>query len=688
MAYQLLTGKHPYGKMSAPKALDMGLKPEPVAKLSKRQNQGLARALGFHREDRPPSVVEFLEEIRPQQRRTGLAIAASILLAILIGLLAYRPAVDYLRGQENDAIIAILQPGEAQDLSAGVAQIIALPDPAQRREILKDARTIDAIVGVFDASSEARIAQGRALISGLGEEWQRAILDDPRVRRAIIAMHETKLREAYDPDAGYFDYRSALSEARALESIYPSSAAVLTIKTRLEEGRSTRLEALGRRFDQMLAQDRLISDPEREDVGDVLEIVEKLDPESPLLADDRLRKRYVELTQAALSTEDFEQAIRLADAAPRFIAGDEVLAQLRSQAESELARRERAREAQEVVERLASRRGGPMTIVGFREIRPDILALARIDAAHPLIDEVTATLPQVLASAVDEGIATAQWRRAETNLQAFAPFVGLAQVIALRERLSSAERAAGVGRPSSEKRTAAIDARIERIGALLDKRLVSPILVFEAPFKELVVLSEPGAEAVQALAARTAEVMQVEARARIEAGDLDAALSFIDRGRRFDPQSPALAEVEHELEIARNAAREKEEARAQEAAARVRQTQLAEHAQAGRVEQAQALLEELRRLLPEDAAYLRQDGPMQIASAYLRLAEERYAAEDYPGAVALARRGNRRDPRGRSPVRSPRAIRGRARAARGAGRAPDVDESRSAPRHGAIARPP
>ena len=56
LAYQLFTGRHPYGKKSAPKAEELGLRPARVAKLSKRQNRGLARGLALHREPRTPTV--------------------------------------------------------------------------------------------------------------------------------------------------------------------------------------------------------------------------------------------------------------------------------------------------------------------------------------------------------------------------------------------------------------------------------------------------------------------------------------------------------------------------------------------------------------------------------------------------------------------------------------------------------
>ena len=67
VAYELLTGKHPFNKLSAPKVLEKGLRPAPIAKLSKRQNRALLSALAINRKDRTPTVEKFWEGLRPKK---------------------------------------------------------------------------------------------------------------------------------------------------------------------------------------------------------------------------------------------------------------------------------------------------------------------------------------------------------------------------------------------------------------------------------------------------------------------------------------------------------------------------------------------------------------------------------------------------------------------------------------------
>lgn len=63
VAYELLAGKHPYGKLQADKALEVKLQPKPIPGLNRRQWRGLQRALALRREQRTRSIEAFLSEL-------------------------------------------------------------------------------------------------------------------------------------------------------------------------------------------------------------------------------------------------------------------------------------------------------------------------------------------------------------------------------------------------------------------------------------------------------------------------------------------------------------------------------------------------------------------------------------------------------------------------------------------------
>lgn len=85
VTYELLTGKHPYGKLSAEKALELNVQPQPVPGLGRRRWRELQRALALKRENRTPSVDEFLKGLQPRSPLFYGAWAAGVVALIATG---------------------------------------------------------------------------------------------------------------------------------------------------------------------------------------------------------------------------------------------------------------------------------------------------------------------------------------------------------------------------------------------------------------------------------------------------------------------------------------------------------------------------------------------------------------------------------------------------------------------------
>ena len=88
IAYELLSGKHPYQRKSAQEALQEGLKPARIEKLNHRQWRALDAALKLRRIERSATVSEFLNQLTGSRKPTILKIAA-LGLVIISALLAY-----------------------------------------------------------------------------------------------------------------------------------------------------------------------------------------------------------------------------------------------------------------------------------------------------------------------------------------------------------------------------------------------------------------------------------------------------------------------------------------------------------------------------------------------------------------------------------------------------------------------
>ena len=96
ITHELLTGRHPFNRMSATQARGSGMKPIRPKNLSHRQWRALRSALSFERETRMPSALRFLDDLSDQRRvAVNIAVSVAVVLALALVTLAtirYRSA--------------------------------------------------------------------------------------------------------------------------------------------------------------------------------------------------------------------------------------------------------------------------------------------------------------------------------------------------------------------------------------------------------------------------------------------------------------------------------------------------------------------------------------------------------------------------------------------------------------------
>ena len=416
MTYLLYTGKHPYGKKSGPKAMELGLVPELIAKLDKRQNRGLVRGLAFLREDRTPSVEQFLDDMAHKKSKapmiTGVVLAASVLLGV--GL--YSPVVDYLDTQEREEVITVLlQPG-LENIRTGLDQARTLGEE-QFARVLEDERTRDVVVGLITQGGERGIRDGLALIQGEGlqplraaikddtrtveviagfigrgdEEsirtgleliepfdtnWQRVVKDQPKAKTAIIDLYVDRMYQNILPEERKFDYAHAGRELAALEALYPDSADVFRIRNELKAHKEAELGKLNILYTQLLDAGKLIVDESEDDVGDIIALVEGIDPTHPMLKDPNLPVRYREQVNAAVSANDYQRADLILQAGAVHAPDDVELANLSHDVAAELRRQADEKLASEIQQRLQAQRQSFTNLDDFAGARTDLIKLA------------------------------------------------------------------------------------------------------------------------------------------------------------------------------------------------------------------------------------------------------------------------------------------------------------------------
>lgn len=126
IVYELLTGRHPFGRRQANEARDGGLAPERKT-LTRKQWKALKSALEFDRERRTPSIGQFFKDINPECTKVSpIGIAVSVIAVALlagIGVISYQyDAIPFLSTGGDVAGNQVAMDNQ----SKGGKQIIAL----------------------------------------------------------------------------------------------------------------------------------------------------------------------------------------------------------------------------------------------------------------------------------------------------------------------------------------------------------------------------------------------------------------------------------------------------------------------------------------------------------------------------------------------------------------------------------
>ena len=116
ITYELLSGKHPFGRLSAEKAMEVNLQAKPIAQLNRRQWKGLQKALAFRQEQRCGSITEFLAAIGPRSSVYYGLWSTGLLVVCLIGLNIYWTLNEKELYPEQSKVAIELNPEQNQKI--------------------------------------------------------------------------------------------------------------------------------------------------------------------------------------------------------------------------------------------------------------------------------------------------------------------------------------------------------------------------------------------------------------------------------------------------------------------------------------------------------------------------------------------------------------------------------------------
>jgi hypothetical protein len=135
ITYELITGRHPYGRIMATDARDEGIVPKKPRQLSSRQWRALAGSLSLMRDYRTPTVQQFIDEFAGHPKKLPLAamLGGGAAAAMLVGLAALYLAGDInLGGHETEVTNTTEAEHRAAEQAKKEAARLAAVEAAQR----------------------------------------------------------------------------------------------------------------------------------------------------------------------------------------------------------------------------------------------------------------------------------------------------------------------------------------------------------------------------------------------------------------------------------------------------------------------------------------------------------------------------------------------------------------------------
>jgi len=266
VTYELLSGKHPFNRKKASQAKYDKLSPKPLKELNNKQNKALLRGLAFYQDDRTPTASQFLEELFPKKPPVGLV--AVMLLAIVVGFAAWwhfkqpdqkpQPLKEVI--PEN-----VIKP---QPLKEVIPENVIKPQPLkevipedvikqpQEEEAIKRERTARLVADELQKCQRHLNAQ--RLTSGRGGNalacYQKVLKLETGNAKALEGLHQIERRyQDWAESAFQKKQRDKVSNyLKGLEKVNPQSPILADLRQRLKiERENLRTDELRQRVEQL-----------------------------------------------------------------------------------------------------------------------------------------------------------------------------------------------------------------------------------------------------------------------------------------------------------------------------------------------------------------------------------------------------------------------------------------------------
>lgn len=284
VAYELLTGEHPFAKTPAHKARDQNMTPEVIKQLSKKQSNALLHALQFSMSDRTENAQTFIREFFVNKHSSkGLKASLAIAALLLIGV-GVKFFLDFQHQAAVEEMVASIQQGNSNIIEKSLPDLHALE----------------------------------------GENRETVLAD---VRPMIVRYYANKALPLADQTKGKYDFPAALSILKDARELYPDSAQLNDLIVETINNQNQLLNTLASQIEKFLSKGKLTSAIVNNDIQDIVDLLNIAAPDSHLLKDQRILLSYVRELKSAIKDDRLKDANTLITSASTLFPNDsEILA--------------------------------------------------------------------------------------------------------------------------------------------------------------------------------------------------------------------------------------------------------------------------------------------------------------------------------------------------------------------------
>ncbi|KRE88291.1 protein kinase [Frateuria sp. Soil773] len=291
VAFELLTGKHPFDKVSAEVAMKEGRRPPPVPGLTRRQYQALCDSVAFTGDKRLKSAAELVEGLREVSlcQRFGPAMIYGAVAAVALAAGGWG-LNHYLHARR-------------------VEQVVARFAPADPRHYASEEQAADAL-------------------DSLGEnERKRIVLDQGDLIEGFLLG---RIDAYWNPDQNRYDYAKAQRVFRLRDRLKLYSPKLDLRRSTMDSEKNALLNALDTQLARQV-DDGAIFEDQPDNVVATLAKIRAIDPSSSLLKDAELELKYEAAIGQSLDAGRIDEAGKRLELASRLFPGSPRLQQRKAQ---------------------------------------------------------------------------------------------------------------------------------------------------------------------------------------------------------------------------------------------------------------------------------------------------------------------------------------------------------------------